>query len=162
MKIKKIEYFISKNQVKNQEWLWAFLSKNQNNLKNSIGYWARFLIKTQDCIHAFKCIEPMDPPHTHCSRFKNPNPTCSLKFLISIDLDPLWNFFIKKNLKTRPNYYQKNYISTRYWCELKKTWPPTSLIPSLTKDHTWEDHVKQWWSGEEAEEIWSLVSKSCK
>jgi hypothetical protein len=40
---------------------------NQNNLKNSIGYWERFLVKIQDYIHAFKCVEPSNPPHTHCS-----------------------------------------------------------------------------------------------
>jgi hypothetical protein len=82
VKVKKIEYFISKNQVKNQEWLWEFLSKNRNNLKNSIGYWAGCLIKTWDYIPTFKCIEPLDPPHTHCSlTFEKPGP--NLLFEIS-------------------------------------------------------------------------------
>jgi hypothetical protein len=115
VKVKKIEYFISKNQVKIQEWLWGFLSKNWNNLKNSIGYWAGFLINTRDCIPAFKCIEPSDLLHTRCSlTFKKPEPTCYLKFLISIDLDPLWIF--KKKFETWTRLLSKNiYTSAPHW-----------------------------------------------
>jgi hypothetical protein len=110
VKVKKIEYFISMNRVKNQEWLWEFLSRNENNLKNSIRYWAGFLIKTWDCIPTFKCIEPPDPPHTHCSlTFKKPGP--NLLFEISNFHRPGTVLDFKKTiLKPGPDYYQKNYI----------------------------------------------------
>jgi hypothetical protein len=53
----------------------VFFQRTGNNIKNSIGYWAVFLTNTRDCIPAFKCIEPLDQPHTCCSlTFKKPEP----------------------------------------------------------------------------------------
>jgi hypothetical protein len=98
VQVKKIEYFISKNQVKNQEWLWGFLSKNRNNLKNSIGYWAGFLVKTRDCIPTFKCIEPPNPPHTCWSlTFKKPRLNLLLEISNFHRPRPVVDFLKKKS-----------------------------------------------------------------
>jgi len=53
--------------------------------------------------------------HLH---FKNTNPTWYLKFLISIDPDPLWNFIYFLNLKPGPDYYRKNYIPAPHWYQV--------------------------------------------
>ncbi len=163
MKVKKKEYFISKNQVKNQEeWLWGFLSKNRNNLNNSIGYWAGFWIKTQDCIPPFKCIEPMDSPHTHCSlTFKKSGPDMLSEISNFHRPRSIVDLFLKK-IWNQTHYYQKNYIPTPHWCERKKhdhpqAWSHLDKGPYLRE--SCETMVK--W-GKAAEESCSWASKSCK
>jgi hypothetical protein len=70
-------------------------------------------MKTQDYIPAFKCIEPLDPPHTHCSlTFKKPGP--DMLFEISnfhrpgpvvdflLKKSETWTRLLSKKLHTRP------------------------------------------------------------